>query len=134
MRRPWHLGAAVFGAFGALALAVAAAGLYGVVTLLVAERTRELGIRRALGARPGDVVRLVGGQLGRVVALGAAGGLAVGAAGARAAAGLLYGVGPLDPAAYAGAALLLGAASLAACVAPLRRATRVDPRAALRQS
>jgi ABC-type antimicrobial peptide transport system permease subunit len=71
--------------------------------------------------------------MGGVVALGVAGGLAVGAAGARAAAGLLYGVGPLDPAAYAGAALLLGAAALAACVAPLRRATRVDPRSALRQ-
>jgi predicted permease len=132
VRRPWELGAAVFAAFGVLALVVAGAGLYGVVTLLVAERTRELGIRRALGAGRADVVRLVGRGVAAPVAIGVAAGLALGAGGARAAAGLLYGVGPLDPAAYLGAVAVLGAAAALAAAGPLRRAGRVDPAVALR--
>jgi predicted permease len=118
--------------FGTMALALAAFGIYGVVAFSVAQRTRELGVRLAVGARPGDVVRLVVRQGMRPALGGVALGLVAAAASARLLAGLLYGVGAADPATFAGVALFLaGVAALAAWV-PARRATRVSPLEALR--
>ncbi|HKI95275.1 MAG TPA: FtsX-like permease family protein, partial [Gemmatimonadales bacterium] len=100
--RPWHLGVALFGTFGALALLLAAVGLYGVLAYLVAQRHREMGIRIAVGAHDRDVIRLVVRQGMRWVV----GGLVIGIAGAllggRLLSGLLYGVRPWDPPAVAG--------------------------------
>jgi putative ABC transport system permease protein len=118
--------------FAAVALALAAVGIFGVMSFAVAQRTREIGIRVALGAVPGDVLRLV---VGRAVLL-AAGGVAVGLVGAlfltRWMTSLLFGVGATDPLTYlAVAATLLGVAT-AASYLPARAATRVDPMIALR--
>ena len=128
----WRLGATMFTAFGMLALAVAALGLYSVLAYLVAHRTREIGVRIALGARQGEVFALVLRQGVPPVLAGAAAGAALALMAARYAAGLLYGVGPGDPAAYlsAGAALLVVA--VLACLVPGWRAGRVDPMSALR--
>jgi predicted lysophospholipase L1 biosynthesis ABC-type transport system permease subunit len=120
------------GAFGAAALALAAAGLYGVVAYVAAQRRRELGVRVALGARAGDVRRLVLGRGLAPAALGLAAGLAGALAAGRLLAAHLYGVRPGDPATFAGVALALGAVAFAAAWAPARRAARVDPASALR--
>jgi len=121
------------GVFAALALALAGVGLYGVVAYSVSQRTHEFGVRIALGAAPGRVVGMVlrqGMSLAAIgLAIGAAGGLAV----ARLLASLQDGVEPHDPLTLASVAATLGAVALAACFAPARRATRVDPIAALRQ-
>ncbi len=118
--------------FGALALILAAVGIYGVVAYSAAQRTREFGVRLALGAQGGDILRLV---LGKGVALALAG-VALGVSGAlgltRFLGALLFGVKPTDAATFVGVALLLtGVAVVAACV-PARRAARVDPAIALR--
>jgi ABC-type antimicrobial peptide transport system permease subunit len=114
-------------AFGALALLLAAIGVYGVVSYGVTQRTRELGIRAALGARKGELVRLV---LREGLVLGLVG-TAVGVAGALALTGLLrallYGVEPGDPVAIGGAALFLLIPVLVAAFIPARRAARLDP-------
>jgi putative ABC transport system permease protein len=119
--------------FAAAALLLAAVGIYGTVSQAVAQRTQEIGLRMALGASPGEALRMVFSQGMRPVAVGAA----LGAAGAVGLAqlirGLLFEVRPLDPAAFAMAAGALVAAALAACYIPARRATRVDPLTALRQ-
>jgi ABC-type antimicrobial peptide transport system permease subunit len=124
--------ATLLAAFAASALVMAAAGMYGVVSYAVTRRTRELGVRVALGATARDVLRLVVGRSGRLVATG----LALGALGAlwgtRALRGMLYGVTPTDPAVLAGVAALLALVALAASWVPGRRATRVDPAATLR--
>ena len=118
--------------FAALALALAAIGIYGVLAYSVARRTHEIGVRMALGARAGDVVRLVLGQGLRVTAFG----LLLGAAGALALTrflqGLLFEVRPTDPPTFAGVLLLLGVVALAASYFPARRATRIEPTVALR--
>jgi putative ABC transport system permease protein len=118
--------------FAALALVLAAVGIYGVMAYGVARRTREIGVRLALGAQPRDVLGMVltgGGKL-------AASGLAVGLVGSLALhyflRSQLYGVSSTDPATYAMVAALLGLVALAACYLPARRATRVDPLVALR--
>jgi ABC-type antimicrobial peptide transport system permease subunit len=119
--------------FAAMGLLVAAFGLYGLASFLVAQREREFGICLALGATPGAIVRTV---LADAVAW-TAGGLCLGVAGAALAARtlktLLFHVSPGEPAAYLGAAALLGAVALAAALLPARRAGRVDPAIALRQ-
>jgi putative ABC transport system permease protein len=122
----------LLGTFAALALILGLVGVYGVTSYLVAQRAREVGLRIALGARPGQLVRMVVGQGMRVAAIGLALGL-VGAVGtARLMAGLLYGVSPLDVATFVAVTALLGLATLAANWVPARRAARGDPLVALR--
>jgi hypothetical protein len=130
--RPWRLGATMFGIFGALAIVLAAVGLYGVVSLTVTQRTRELGVRIALGARRADVVRLVMRQGLLVVAIGTTLGITAALAASPLIEPLLFRVPPREPGVYAAVALLLIAVAVVASVVPSWRATRVDPAISLR--
>jgi predicted permease len=123
----------VLGILGTLALLLAAVGMYGVIAYHVTARTREIGIRVAIGARPADVFGLVIGQGLRVTLVGIAIGLALSAMAARLLASLLYGVSPTDPATWAAAVAVWLAVALLACWLPARRAARVEPVIALRQ-
>jgi hypothetical protein len=127
-----HFVLILFEAFALAALALAAAGLYGVLSGSVAERTREIGVRAALGASRRDVLALVLRQgawlTGLGVAVGAAGAVAAG----QAIAAMLFGVSPRDPATYVGVVALLAAVAALACVVPAWRAARVDPASTLR--
>ena len=120
------------GAFAALALVLASVGIYGVMSYSVTERAHEIGVRIALGAQRGDVLRLVVGRGIRLAAMG----LAIGTFGAflatRAMASLLFGVRPSDPVTYLAIGTLLTLAAMTACYIPARRAMRVDPMVALR--
>jgi predicted permease len=118
--------------FALVALALAAIGIYGVLAYLVTQRTREIGIRVALGARPGDVLAMLVREGMAPVAAGASAGAAASLLAARAIRSLLFGVTPLDPISLAGAPLLLAAVALLACYLPARRALDVDPIVALR--
>jgi putative ABC transport system permease protein len=122
----------LFEAFGLVALALAAIGIYGVLSGSVTERTREIGIRLALGAQRMDVVQLVLRQALRFAIVGAAAGLMGGLMISRLIAGLLYAVRPTDPATFAGVAFILIVVALLASYVPARRAMRVDPIVALR--
>jgi putative ABC transport system permease protein len=122
----------LLGVFAGLALILASIGLYGVMALIVTQRTRELGIRFALGASRGDVLRLVLGQGAVLVGIGLAAGLLGAFVASRALRSVLYNVAPLDPAALISALLTLSLVALIACFVPARRASRVDPIEALR--
>ncbi|MBC7929247.1 MAG: ABC transporter permease, partial [Rubrivivax sp.] len=129
---PARIAAWTLGSFGLLALALAAIGIYGVVSYSVAQRTREIGVRVALGAQSRDVLRLVLGEGLLIVGVGLAAGLALSFAATRVIEGFLYGVGATDPLTFAGVPLLLGAVTLIAGYLPARRAMKVDPIVALR--
>ncbi len=120
------------GSFGLLALALATVGIYGVVAYATRQRTREIAIRMALGAKRSDVLGLVLGQGLRLTLIGLGIGLAVSAAVTRFLRGQLFGVTSTDPLTYAGVGALLCLVALAASYIPARRATKVDPNQALR--
>jgi putative ABC transport system permease protein len=122
----------LLGGFALLALVLAAVGVYAVTAQAVAHRTREIGVRMAIGARATDVLRMVLRQEMAAVALGVLGGLAGAAAATRVLAASLYGVGATDPVTFLAVAGLLAAVALLAALLPARRATRVDPVRALR--
>ena len=129
-----RLAGAIGVTLAAATLVLAAGGLYATMAFLVGRRTREIGVRVALGARRADVRRLVLRDAGRLAALGIAGGLALSLWMAHTLRSLLYGVQPVDYVSLASAAGILGAAAILASWLPARRATRVDPLAALRES
>ncbi len=118
--------------FAVLALLLAGLGLYGVLAYAVTQRTREIGVRMALGARPAQALALVARESAAVVGTGLVLGFIGALLSARFFAGLLFGVGPADPLALLAAMLVLGAVALAATLVPARRAARVDPAVALR--
>jgi putative ABC transport system permease protein len=128
-----RLALVLFGAFAGLALLLAGAGVYGVLAGSVAERTREIGLRSALGATRLDVMRLVVGRGVTLAAAGIAAGV-VGAAGlTRLLKSLLFGIAPTDPATFAAAGAVLSVVAVIACVVPARRAVAIDPAEALRE-
>jgi putative ABC transport system permease protein len=118
--------------FGGLALVLASVGIYGVISFAVSQRTREIGVRMALGARPADVLRMVLKEGLRLVAVGVVLGVAASLMLTRLLEGMVYGVRVRDPLIFAMVNLLMVAVALAACYVPARRATRVDPLEALR--
>jgi putative ABC transport system permease protein len=130
--RPWEFGATMFVAFGVLALALAAIGLYSVIAFGVTQRTHELGVRIALGAEVGDVLRLVVGEGVRLTIVGVVLGGAIALAAGRWTSPLLFQVSPKDPLVYAVVTLTLTVVGVLASAIPAARATRVDPNIALR--
>ena len=127
-----ELMATLCGFFGALAVLLAAIGLYGVISYTVAQRTNEIGIRMALGAQQSSVLRLILGEVGILIGIGMAVGLGLTLAGSKTASSLLYGLKPHDPVTLALAVVILAAIGLAASFIPARRASRLDPMSALR--
>ena len=121
----------IVGAFGAAAIGLAMLGLYSVLSYSVAQRTREIGIRVAVGAGRGDLTRLVLGQGMRLTAVGMLGGLLGASAASRLVQSELHGVSPFDPATIIAVLLIIGITALISVALPARRATRVDPVVAL---
>ena len=120
-------------AFAATALLLAAIGIYGVVAYAVAKRTREIGLRMALGATPSGVVAMVVSQASRPVVAGIAGGLTGAFLLTRALETMLFGVTASDPMTFVGAVAVLSAVAMSACFVPAMRASRIDPMVALRK-
>ena len=127
-----RLTANLLGLFALLALAIAAAGIGGVMALAVSQRTHEIGVRMAIGARPAEIVRMILSQGMGLALVGVVIGVAVAFALTRAVKTFLFGVTPNDPATFLSVAAVLAAAALAACYLPARRAAQVDPLRALR--
>jgi putative ABC transport system permease protein len=128
-----RMGALFGGALGLLGLALALVGVYGVVSYAASQRTQEIGLRMAIGAQRGDVVRLVVGGGMKLAVAGVAIGIACALGLARLVATMLYEVTPFDPASYSATAFVLLVVAALACYVPARRALRVDPIVALRQ-
>jgi ABC-type antimicrobial peptide transport system permease subunit len=131
-RLPSQIGAVLLSAFAVMGMALAAVGVYGTVRYTVARRTREVGIRMALGSDAAGVARLLATHVVRLVLVGGVIGVAVSLLAARFLATLLFGVGTFVPVALTGAPLVLGVTAWLAAYLPARRASRVDPHAALR--
>jgi putative ABC transport system permease protein len=129
---PSRLGAALSATLGLLALLLASVGITSITAFAVTQRTREIGIRMALGAQPGGVVRLLVMQGGKLVAIGSAIGIVAAVAMCRILSGFLYGISAVDGITFVGVTIFLAAVALTACYIPARRATRVDPMIALR--
>ncbi len=129
---PQRVAASVSGTLGMVGLLLAAIGIHGVTAYAVARRTREFGVRIALGATRADIVGMVLRQGMSLAGIGSVIGLLLAAVAGRLLASFLLGVTPIDPVAFTGAALLFAAIGLAACYVPARRATRIDPMEALR--
>jgi predicted permease len=129
---PARISAIVLGAFGLLAVVLAATGVYGITAYAVARRTREIGIRMALGAKPREVVGVVMSHTALLLGAGAVIGLALAYFGTHAMSSILYGVSPNDPLTYSTAIGIMALVGMAACWFPVRRAMRVDPVRALR--
>src|SRR6267378_5013693 len=127
-----RMAATLLSIFGLLALSLAAIGLYGVMAYSVSQRTREMGIRISVGAKQGDVLKLILGQGLTLAVIGIIGGLIIALAVTRLSAHLLYGVSATDPVTFTGIALLLLGVALTASYFPARRATKIDPMIALR--
>ena len=130
--RPWRLGSTMFMVFGGVALAIAAIGLYSVMAYTVSQRTREIGVRMALGAQAGNVVRLVVRESGMTIVAGLAAGLLIALWAGRWIEPMLYETSPRDPLVFIVASGVLAAAAIVASIVPARRTTRVDPAIALR--
>jgi putative ABC transport system permease protein len=131
---PARVTALALAGFGALALVLAAIGLYGVMSYSVSSRTHEIGIRMTLGARPSDVLRLIYGQGSRLIGIGIAAGVVLALLVTRLMRALLFGISPSDPMTYAAVIIGLSGVALVACWIPARRALKTDPVEALRVS
>ena len=129
---PQRVAASVAGGLGIVALILTAIGIYGVTACAVTRRTREIGIRIALGARTADVISMVLRESVALTLIGSAIGMVVAAALSRVLAGFLFGIPSTDPITFAATTVLFAAIGLAACYVPVRRATRIDPTQALR--
>ena len=129
---PAQMAAGALGSFGVLALVLAAVGIYGVMSYVVAGRTREIGLRMALGAQSGNVRNLILRQGMTLALIGSVIGLAIAFGATRLLKSVLYGVSASDPVTFVGVTFLLASVALFACWLPARRATRVDPMIALR--
>jgi ABC-type antimicrobial peptide transport system permease subunit len=130
---PARMAANVLGSFGVLALVLAAIGIYGVMSYVVAGRTREIGLRMALGAQLRHVRQLILRQGMMLAGIGLILGLAVVFVLARFLTSMLYGVSPSDPVTFVGISFLLAMVALLACYLPARRAARIDPMIAIRE-